>query len=166
MAESLGAQISRRCSTTMEIARTAAGREYQTKMALAKDIETQTKKAIREIDEFAFQRVYNDKKLPLRTRSIVGYISVSQNIGILDGSLKPTGKVVPTTTLIGFSNHLKECLLPLIDKHGFSLQKISSIIEKQLKSELPIELITPQVLFAKINPDLKNYVRTVLSYAG
>ena len=140
-----------------EIARTAAKRVFDTKTKLAIEIERYTTQMIRRNSPSAFQRIQDDTKLPIRARTIVSYISVATTIGIIDDSLKPTGSVTASTDLSGFTNHLKDCLLPFTRKHGFALDDIKVFISKQLARSPPIEPITPQLLYQKLTPNISEF---------
>lgn len=140
-----------------EIVRAAARADFDTKIRLAIELENYTKRMIRERRNSAFQRLRDDRRIALRARTIVSYISVGQSIGILDDSLKPTGGVTTATTLGGFSNHLKDCLLPYVKDHGFSLDQIRNFISAQLNGAHPIAPITPQLLYAERTPDISQF---------
>jgi len=147
-----------------EIVRIAARNDFETKIQLATELENYTKRMIRENRDSAFQRYYDDRRSALRARTIVSYISVAQNVGTLDDSLKPTGRVTASTPLSGFSNHLKDCLLPYAKKHGFSLDQIRDFISSKLKGSNPVAPITPRLLYTGQTPNVSEFTFTQCLY--
>ena len=143
-----------------EIARAAARGQFPTKIRLATSIETYTKQHIRENRASAFQRLQNDEKRALQARTIVSYITVSEHIGTLSDSLQPTGPVTSETRLRGFVNHLKDCLLPYAKRNRFSLEEIRDFISATLNRSRPIEPMTPQLFYAKLNPNIPEFTFT------
>lgn len=143
-----------------EIVRVAARDQFDSKIKLATQLEDYTRRMIRENRSSAFQRFLNDRRISLRARTIVSYITVAQNIGTLDDSLKPTGKVTATTPLSGFSNHLKDCLLPYVKKNKFSLDEVREFISSKLSGPHPIPTITPHLLYTEQTPNISEFTFT------
>lgn len=141
-----------------EIAKAAAGNEFSTKIQLATELNRRTRSMISQKESSAFQRIIEGRPVALKVSTIISYINVAQNIGIIDRSLKITGPLKQSTQLRGFSNYLRECLGIYSDHHRFSVAQIQNFLSKRLDMRpFPIEPVTPWVLYAELNPNVSEF---------
>lgn len=141
-----------------EIAKLASRGGYATKTALATELRRRTEASISHNRNSAFQRIVDERRVPLRVGTIVSYVSVAQAVGILDDSLQATGPIKSDTKLDGFANYLGERVRDFAAKHGFDMDQIRDFIRKQFASQrFPIEPATPQSLYARLNPDVSEF---------
>lgn len=141
-----------------EIAKLATRGGYATKTALATEIRRRTENAISQNRGSPFQRTIDERRVPLRVGTIISYIRVAEDIGILDDSLKTTGPIKSDTKLDGFANYLREQVRNFATKHGFDTDQIRDEIRKQFTSpKFPVEPVTPQSLFARLTPDVSEF---------
>lgn len=116
-----------------EIAKIASRRAFPTKRALATEIERYTKNEISENRRTAFQRLENDEYKALTATTISKYLTVAQDIGILDQNLTPTGKVTESTPFRGFVNHLRQAVQNFSRASNFWIDDIERAISGSIQ---------------------------------